>query len=585
MTDKLPYIIGIGVFAILLIFAVQSTGLFGLAPASLISITPEVKELNGMSYIYIVVDEKVYDNQEIGTIKTGNIPIKDAINSKGETIEGTFDAVFKVKILNTGWEAPVTQLSTSNFINSAWMESTWLAKTVKYTYDNPIIYNQVSGDLSPVAIYQITATINGETYTEIIDKNNKGLVTMVDTTPKIYWDEISYGLDAGSKIPAGISNVDIVLDSNRKLYFLNKGMTKEAVLFWNAIFEDDTYTIQSNEKLWGVPHTIEWHAKINRRIDLDTDNVYDIKDITLERFSVNNLLSNTYRFKTSDSAASWGAFEGVWIDFPSGNKVPFKSIKSTSGYVIASEDADTIKREGELSIQGVWRIPVEYGDVYVKTSYPKPEIVNVPKFSETLYKDTTASVIVSVKNNGDSGEIVVSATSNEQIELPESVTKSVPAGETVDFELIFKTTTITSGDITINAQGGGVRDSVSLAFDVKDASALTKHRIIITSVNEDGIELGTDFPITVSYNSVTRYGTWIGDLPVGKTKVSGEELVHDDVRYYPNDFTYDVTKDDSTTLVYTTTPPKDEETPWYYYLIGIVISIIILMFVWRRINE
>lgn len=565
------------IVAAILIVAAFGFNYSSLSPAS-VTATSTIQELDGTSYVYIAVDEDVYDNQEIGTIKTDTIPITDSVNSKGESVEGEFYATFQIKILDTGWQARTTKYTTAPFINEAWLESSWISKTFKYNYGEPITYNHVTGDMSPLARYQVTATINGKQFDPIIiDESNCGLREIPGTDPVIYWDEISYGLDGHSKVPVGLGNLDIIHDTNNNIYFLKQDMTREAVDYWNAILEDNGQTIQQHRVVWDVPQTKEgWSTDINRRIYLDSDDTYDIKSTVPVHFTVSDLLSNDYRYKNTDTKSTWGIVSGTEIDFPSGDKYPFESTKSTSGYVMPNPNSPYIERVGDLSIQGVFRVPVEYGDVRVITRLPDPEIIGTPSFIETLCKDTTASLIVSVKNNGDTGQIAVSATSNSQIELPNPVPKTVLSGETVDFELVFKTTTITTGNINIYAQGGGKRDSVSVSFTVKeDIPAASKHRIVITAVNTDGTPLGTAFPIFVSQTSTRRYGIWVGELSPGKTQISGDELIHNDIRYYPQDFIYEVTKDDEINFVYTTKPTSGtiDYTP---YIIGIILIILMI---------
>ncbi|MCK5021574.1 MAG: hypothetical protein KAS32_31490 [Candidatus Peribacteraceae bacterium] len=585
MTNR-PILLTIAV--ILLIFGVFAYGYMStsVSPGTVTGAS-KITELDGTSYVYITVDKDQYDNQDVGmikTVETDQVPIKDATNSDGKSIEGTFHATFDIKILDTGWRARTTKYTTVPFIDEAWLESSWISKTFKYNYGDPIAYNHVTSDMSPLARYQVTATINGKEYSPaIIDDYVNGLVEIPGTDPIIYWDEISYGLDGSSKVPVGLGNVDIVHDSNNHIYFLKQDMTRQAVEYWNAIMEDDGQKIQRYRAIWNVPSTSEgWSTDINRRIYLDSDDEYDIKSETPVHFTVNDLLSNDYRYKNTDTKSTWGVVTGTEIDFPSGDKYPFTYTKSSAGYTMSNPDSAYITREGDLSIQGVFRVPAEYGDVRVVTRTPDPEIIGTPVFTEDLYKDTTSTLVVSVRNNGDTGQITVTPTSNVQIELPNPLPLNVQSGETVDFELVFKTTTVTAGDINVYAQGGGKRDSVVVHFTVKeDIPVAEKYRIVITAVDKSGNALGTDFPIFVSQTSTRRYGTWIGYLSAGKTLVSGDQLVHDDTRYYPQDFTYTVTNDAEIEFVYTI--EESEPVNWTtYIIIGLIVAISIGMVMYLK---
>ena len=260
-----------------------------------------------------------------------------------------------------------------------------------------------------------------------------------------------------------------------------------------------------------------------------------------------------------------------------------------------------LKRDGILIVGGVWRIPIEYGDVRVKTYYPEPKIIGTPKFSETIFEGTTTTVVVDVKNIGnDKGLINVWATSRDpvvQLVLPDIITKMVDKGDTVRYVLRFKgEEPIEKGTIKIWAQGGVTKVSVDLDYSVialpdEDDTTTTRHRITITAVDEKGLPLGSYFPITVSQNSLKRYGVWIGDSMPGTTSVFGEEIVVDDWTYYPKDFNINIQKSAEYNLVYTTFPPKGQvETHFNYekyiiYILGILILLASYSYMKKRNTE
>jgi len=200
--------------------------------------------------------------------------------------------------------------------------------------------------------------------------------------------------------------------------------------------------------------------------------------------------------------------------------------------------------------------------------------------------DTRTFLQVDVKNVGDdAGDITVWAVSTgttTPVTLPVEMRKWIEPGETKTFALGFIGSGVseeTDFDLKIYAQGGETTVSTNVQGTVHPAEIITpdnSYLISIRAVNENGVPLSNDFPITVSQTDDTQYGTWSGRLLPGTTIIYGEEeLEVNGVTYYGEYKKITIDKDESFTLVYSSEPLTTDEDIYLY--VAIIVGLFIVL--------
>lgn len=601
LTGKNLLILGIIMVLVgaLSLSVVSLVDLSTLGKASLVS--SSVIESDGISYVALNINQDPYTKEAIGLvnpIETKHVEFDGATNSDDETISGTMDVKLEVRINDVGFGALVND-KYETFVNKIWLEGT-IFKTVE-TETGQIKYYQVTDDVTPFASYTIYATVDDEEYSVTVDETNWGERHVIpNTDPAIYWEDSSLGITPDTQLVAGIFNVDILGDENGVVFAdRSNGNVEDMAQCWNAILTDDVFAITAHDEAWFSNDLSGFYDfetdfdgyvadKMNRRIDLNNDDGYDVTS-TPTIFTQNNFISNVYRFKTSDIVSNpFGDEEyQIWLDFPDINREPFFYDKNPTGYYISSKAGDTmLMKDTTLTIKGVWMVPAEYGTVIVETYNPIPEIVGEPEFTETMYAGlTTTTLNVDVKNNGETGYVTVRITSSEvdvPITLPVPQNEEIASGATKTFTFEFKATSEAVENIIVVSATGGMttvtKDVIVNVLGAPDENAI-RYGTTITAVNKDGTPLGSDFPITVAQTTDTQYGVWIGDLLPSKTKISGEETVFNNIEYYPNDFYYTAAEEASINLIYTIDPPStgEEGISFMWYMLGAVILGIVIL--------
>ena len=590
--------------ALLLIGAVTSMDLTGLQKGSIVPQAITIQNINGIDCAIVSMDGRNYDDTDIGTVQpseSAHYDVDGNVDSEGNTIEGDFDAVIKLKVLNTGWSMQTTSYQTDPFINKVWAEECgWLnEKTCTRTETgDPITYYHVTHDMTPLAEYEVWAVVNGEEQPHAIVKpqNTQQTIELPGTDPVIYWRETSYGLDGQSVIPIGADNVDIIRkDDTGNVIFAAKNEVAVAADFWNTVLLED------RSKIMDKARTYQWtltkdgvifdesictvEDNLAQRLDFDGDDIYDVKvSASPMEFPITKLEHNEYRFKNCDGIGCFGC-PTHWIDMPSLHRMPYMSDKDTDGYTL-SGDGKFLLRDGRITVSGTFQIPLEYGDVRVVTRDADPEIVSTSDPFE-IFTGGFKEVTVSVKNNGETGHVLVIPELKEgslgSVSLPDSQNKLIPAGDTVDFVFKFDSNDVGIGDVIFYANAGSNQDSITIGFEVSEPAPGAELRSVrIVAVSKEGSELESiypgKFPITVDQNSVTEYGIWEGQLWEGSPVVSGEIVVVDGLTWYPEDDKIIVIEEDDHvfTFTYSTEKPKEGVDFIWYIIGGTLMGILIL---------
>lgn len=582
---------------ILLILAVSfGSNIPGLRAASIIPQAVTIQTINDIDYAIVAMDGYVFDETDIGAIKTSSsvhYDVDGEVNSDKETMEGDFDAVIKIKVLNTGWAMQLKPYETEPFVNKIWAEECGtfgLFTCTETDVGEPITYYQVSTDMRPLAEYEVWAVINGveQNRALVTPSNTDQTITLPGTDPKIYWKENSYGLDGKSEVPSGADGYDIIKkDDSGNILFVTEDHVEIGALYWNAILlrdynsllyniESSNWKISTDGVIYTAPAGIFLETKdLGLRIDFNNDDEYDVKESASPKiFTPDDLNHNAYRYLSCDGLGCEGQ-TGVWIDFPSFDNEPYTTSKSTAGYSISG---DELLREGRLTVSGTFQIPLEYGDIRIVTREPIPEIVSTSDPFEVIdggFKEVT----VSVKNNGETGIVTVFPEMAEgntgSLILPSAQSEKIVAGETFDFVFKFESNAGGIGDVIFYANAGVTTDSITVAFEVKAPPPdAVYHNIRIIAVNKDtGADLEDTypgrFPITVDQNAVTKYGVWEGQLWEGTPTVSGDTIVVNGNTWYPESpKKITITEDETFTFAYSTTEESDDGVDFIWYIIG-----------------
>ena len=597
--------------AVLLLIGVATTVDFSaLRGASIIPQAITTQNINGIDYAIVSMDGLNYGDTDIGTIQdtaTQHYDVDGETDSDGNTIEGDFDAVVKLKVLNTGWSMQLKEYQTSPFIDKVWVEECgWFGEKTctEIETGEAIPYYQVIGDIQPLAQYEVWAIINGVEQDHLIvnPTNTEQAIRIPGTDPAIYWRETSYGFDGQTKFPTGVSGVDIVKQgTSGNIVFAEEDEVTVAVSFWNAVLLEEQIELQVKleNKEWvgttdGVEHATLYDMYVEdnlaQRLDFNNDEEYDVRvDASAKDFTTGDLIHNEYKFLTCDGWGCGGQ-KAYWLDMPSLHRTPYSSDKSTEGYSI-SGDNEFLMRDGRITISGTFQIPLEYGDVRVVTREAIPEIVSTAESLE-IHDGGFKEVTVSVKNNGETGSVIVLPALKEgsvgSVVLPDSQSEVIPAGDTMDFVFKLDSNNIGAGDVIFYANAGENQDSIEIEFEViapsEDAES---YNVRIVAINLQGTELESvhpgKFPITVDQNDVTKYGVWEGQLWEGTPTVSGQTIVIDETTWYPEDpKTINVDEEDETFTFTYSTEKEDDGISFFWYIIGGVVGGFVLMAIFLR---
>ena len=575
----------------------------GLRPGAIVPQAVTIQNINNVDYAIVAIDGHVFDDSDIGFVKTSDEAHYNVDgNVDGNVIEGDFDAVIKIKVLNTGWSMQLKPYNTDPFVNEIWAEKCGVFDLFTCTETeagDPLTYYQVSTDMRPLAEYEVWAVVNGveQPHALVTPSNTDQTIILPGTDPKIYWKENSYGLDGLSTVPIGAAGYDIIKkDDTGNIVFVEKNHVEIAALYWNAILLRDYNSLMYNINngnwkastggvVYTSPEEIGLETKdLGLRIDFNNDEVFDVTTSAPHKtFTPGNLNHNTYQYLTCDGLGC-GDKEGFWLDFPSLDREPYVTAKDPKGYLISG---DELLREGRLTISGTFQIPLEYGDVRIVTREPLPEIVSLSESFE-VFSGGFKEITVTVKNNGESGVVPVipemGDTNVGSLILPEAQKKLIPAGETEDFVFRFDSNAAGIGVVIFYANAGVTQDSITIDFEVKAPPAdAVYHNIKIIAINKaTGAELESiypgKFPLTVDQNAVTKYGIWEGQLWEGSPTVSGQTVVVDGTTWYPEDpKTLTITEDETFTFKYSTEEDDEDGISFIWYIIGgVVIGLLIL---------
>lgn len=597
------------VIGIVLLILAVSFGSYipGLRAGSIIPQAITTQTINGVDYAIVSMDGLNYGDTDIGTIQdtsSQHYDVDGNTNSDGKIIEGDFDVIVKLKVLNTGWSMQTTPYKTDDFVNKVWVEECgWFnEKTCTRTEaPSPITYYHVTHDMTPLAEYEVWAVINGVEQDHIIvtPKNTQQTITVPGTDPAIYWRETSYGIDGQSKVPQGAENVDILRkDGAGNVIFADRNRVDVAVEFWNAIFYEDFLLLRNkyNNEVWiftqnGIQYdptfSVKFEDNIAQRLDFNGDEKYDLKvSAPVKEFDIGDLAHNEYQFKTCDGLGCMGA-DSHWFDMPSLHRSPYMSDKDTDGYTLSGNN-EFLLRDGRITISGTFQIPLEYGDVQVITRDAIPKIVSESETFE-VFDGGFKEVTVSVKNNGETGNVIVIPELKEgnvgSVSLPDAQDETIPAGETMDFVFKFDSNTAGIGSVIFYANAGTHQDSIEIEFEViappEDAE---RYSVRIVAINPQGTELESLYPgkfsLTVDQNDATYYGVWEGQLWEGSPTVSGQTIVVDDTTWYPEPpKTITIDEEGKTFTFIYSTEKEDDGIAFIWYIIGgVVIGLLILGF-------
>ena len=611
LTTKTFLIVGA---ILILIAALSFTDLSGLRQASIVPQAITIQNINGVDYAIVSMDGLNYGDTDIGTIQdaeTRHYDVNGEIDSDGNAIEGDFDAVVKLKVLNTGWSMQLKEYHTSPFINKVWVEECgWFNEKTctEIETGEAIPYYQVISDIQPLAQYEVWAIINGVEQDHLIvdPTNTEQKIRIPGTDPAIYWRETSYGFDGQTKFPTGVSGVDILRkDSSGNIVFAEEDETTVAVSYWNAVLLEENIEVQTKleNKVWigttdGVEHATLYDMYVEdnlaQRLDFNNDEVYDTKvGASAKDFSTSDLIHNEYKFLTCDG---WGCSgqKGYWLDMPSLHREPYSSDKSVEGYSI-SGDNEFLMRDGRITISGSFQIPLEYGDVRIVTREAIPKIVSTAESIE-VYDGGSKTITVSVKNNGETGKVIVIPALKEgsvgSVVLPDSQSKIIIAGDTVDFEFKLDSNNIGSGDIIFYANAGETQDSISMEFEVISPPVdADRFNVRIVAINPQGTELESLYPgkfsITVDQNDVTEYGIWDGQLWEGTPTVSGQTIVIGETTWHPEDpKKITVEEEDQTfTFIYSTEKDEGDDIGIIWYILSAVVIAGLVLGAYMYINK
>ena len=614
--------------AILFLIGVATTVDFSaLRPASVIeSVSKYEDPVTGEGYALITVSGSSFKDTQIGTVATSpstHYNVDGEKNAEGEELEGSFDVRIGMNVIDTGFEIPVAQKTVAqNYLDSVyWKEGLLgIGGHQEKTFDGVMDYYQVSGQLSPKATYEIWAIVDGEELEKItVTPSTSPTRTFIIPGTTITWQESSEGFDSRTQIPAVVGNIDIVEGSNKELYFVKYDRTVDVIEYWNAIWKSNeweyTKMLRDNkgESDWYI-HAIDGskvtdgntiYSYAHYRIDLNSDNGCGLTDRKCKdydintgdssssnpiRFTKDDLIDNNHRWRTND--IQWpGLDDWIWAEFPSIEDEPFESPVDETNFMIKTavtgqQGGIVLKYDTPLIIEGTFKIPFSYGDVVIRKTYPKPVITNPDeiKFDETLWTGiTNPIVIVKVRNDGETGEIVVFPEAVDaigNIEVPPSQTKVMAPGEEAEFVFSFKGQTAGTGSVRFSVTGGF--DTVTHEFDYViedlDPSVTSLYNVRILAVNKEGTSLGNEFSIYVSGTGQTMYGEWIGQLPEGETTVSGKQVEVEGVVWFPEPLKkINVQADESFTFTYSTEKEEDDGISFIWYVIGgMVIGLLIL---------
>ena len=611
LTTKTFLIVGA---ILILIAALSFTDLSGLRQASIVPQAITIQNINGVDYAIVSMDGLNYGDTDIGFVQdtaTQHYDVDGETDSNDNAIEGDFDAVVKLKVLNTGWSMQLKEYHTSPFINKVWVEECgWFNEKTctEIETGEAIPYYQVISDIQPLAQYEVWAIINGVEQDHLIvdPTNTEQKIQIPGTDPAIYWRETSYGFDGQTKFPTGVSGVDILRkDSSGNIVFAEEDETTVAVSYWNAVLLEENIEVQTKleNKVWigttdGVEHATLYDMYVEdnlaQRLDFNNDEVYDTKvGASAKDFSTSDLIHNEYKFLTCDG---WGCSgqKGYWLDMPSLHREPYSSDKSVEGYSI-SGDNEFLMRDGRITISGSFQIPLEYGDVRIVTREAIPKIVSTAESIE-VYDGGSKTITVSVKNNGETGKVIVIPALKEgsvgSVVLPDSQSKIIIAGDTVDFEFKLDSNNIGSGDIIFYANAGETQDSISMEFEVISPPVdADRFNVRIVAINPQGTELESLYPgkfsITVDQNDVTEYGIWDGQLWEGTPTVSGQTIVIGETTWHPEDpKTITVVEEDQTfTFIYSTEKDEGDDIGIIWYILSAVVIAGLVLGAYMYINK
>ena len=611
LTTKTFLIVGA---ILILIAALSFTDLSGLRQASIVPQAITIQNINGVDYAIVSMDGLNYGDTDIGFVQdtaTQHYDVDGETDSNDNAIEGDFDAVVKLKVLNTGWSMQLKEYHTSPFINKVWVEECgWFNEKTctEIETGEAIPYYQVISDIQPLAQYEVWAIINGVEQDHLIvdPTNTEQKIRIPGTDPAIYWRETSYGFDGQTKFPTGVSGVDILRkDSSGNIVFAEEDETTVAVSYWNAVLLEENIEVQTKleNKVWigttdGVEHATLYDMYVEdnlaQRLDFNNDEVYDTKvGASAKDFSTSDLIHNEYKFLTCDG---WGCSgqKGYWLDMPSLHREPYSSDKSVEGYSI-SGDNEFLMRDGRITISGSFQIPLEYGDVRIVTREAIPKIVSTAESIE-VYDGGSKTITVSVKNNGETGKVIVIPALKEgsvgSVVLPDSQSKIIIAGDTVDFEFKLDSNNIGSGDIIFYANAGETQDSISMEFEVISPPVdADRFNVRIVAINPQGTELESLYPgkfsITVDQNDVTEYGIWDGQLWEGTPTVSGQTIVIGETTWHPEDpKKITVEEEDQTfTFIYSTEKDEGDDIGIIWYILSAVVIAGLVLGAYMYINK
>ena len=611
LTTKTFLIVGA---ILILIAALSFTDLSGLRQASIVPQAITIQNINGVDYAIVSMDGLNYGDTDIGFVQdtaTQHYDVDGETDSNDNAIEGDFDAVVKLKVLNTGWSMQLKEYHTSPFINKVWVEECgWFNEKTctEIETGEAIPYYQVISDIQPLAQYEVWAIINGVEQDHLIvdPTNTEQKIQIPGTDPAIYWRETSYGFDGQTKFPTGVSGVDILRkDSSGNIVFAEEDETTVAVSYWNAVLLEENIEVQTKleNKVWigttdGVEHATLYDMYVEdnlaQRLDFNNDEVYDTKvGASAKDFSTSDLIHNEYKFLTCDG---WGCSgqKGYWLDMPSLHREPYSSDKSVEGYSI-SGDNEFLMRDGRITISGSFQIPLEYGDVRIVTREAIPKIVSTAESIE-VYDGGSKTITVSVKNNGETGKVIVIPALKEgsvgSVVLPDSQSKIIIAGDTVDFEFKLDSNNIGSGDIIFYANAGETQDSISMEFEVISPPVdADRFNVRIVAINPQGTELESLYPgkfsITVDQNDVTEYGIWDGQLWEGTPTVSGQTIVIGETTWHPEDpKKITVEEEDQTfTFIYSTEKDEGDDIGIIWYILSAVVIAGLVLGAYMYINK
>lgn len=591
-------IIGIIIFAILSIVSIGYLMDFNTPNQGDILGVSNVEDISGQTYWLAHMVQTEYTEDYLETQTKSNVPV-EGLNSDGEAVEGTISADFKIIIdeEDMGHGIEINERTSPVYVNHLWDSRS----SHSYIYGDIELESSMSSVGFPYyeitdatwnerAKYTVEVTIDGETYSRIIDgKSSQGRYEIDPDgeggLPAIYYEENFLAAGRGTSYDPNFNEDYIIIPYGNEMFFMGTDdVTLDNLFRTPSITGTDWNSIMSGTNTAGSLSPRDWlDVNFDGAVDSDTllDGAEELDGYN-EEFDGRDLCTNTWKYNNGQTPAGINTF--ATIPTPSNYEVDPKP--DYQDYSIV-DGGTVLQHKSSLVVAGTWYIPIDYGDVKIGKVNSMPDILGY-RWVGVLNDDGTTTLEVKVKNIGEAGqatfEFHLDDTSkhihiadsemnkNEYFEAGEEKTISFNIGG-LDVDNIEQY----DGVFTIRAQGSSTyKDEMDVEYTVINTDMIPEEdfaHITIVAVNQDGLPI--NLAINVQQNDDTQYGEWNGKVVKGTISVIGVK----ESGYVPQNTEFEVTKDGQTfefEYKYQGTDGNASTTNWWL-ICGIIFVFLILI--------